>query len=138
MVRADVGEQHAGVRAWRGGERLHQLAPLRAAQVDRDRALALVQAAPVQAAPARHARHAGVVDAAADHVDADHVGAVLRQRQAGQRSGDEGGTLDDAQAVQERVGHGVKKAVVWIVQMLDRPGPRWERPNERRRAWTTP
>ena len=101
--RCDIGEQNAGLR--RGRERGDQFAPLRPAQVDGDRALALVQPGPVEAAPARRDRPAQIIDAAADHLDADHVGAILRERQAAHRRGDERRTFDHANAVQKIVGH---------------------------------
>jgi hypothetical protein len=84
-----VGEQDPPVRAWGGDQPGDELLAARRAEIDRDRALALVQARPVQAGAIGRARPPGLVGGAADRVDADHVGTELSQRHPAQRRGDE-------------------------------------------------
>src|SRR5262249_58223520 len=72
------------------------------AEVERDRALAPVEVFPVEAA-ALVQRPAVGVDAAAERVDADDVGAHRGEGGPAQRSRDEGGELDDPQAAQDAV-----------------------------------
>ena len=77
-----------------------QLPPLATAEVDGQRPLALVQAGPEQAVVAvERDRPAGVIEPAADRIEADDVGAHLRQRHAAVGHGDERRALDDAQAL---------------------------------------
>src|SRR5690606_11435210 len=69
----EVRDEQAAAFARRGNERGGELAPLGAAEVDRDRLLAFLQALPVQArAAVRHARPAIEVGASANGVEADH------------------------------------------------------------------
>ena len=98
-ARREVGDEQPGVLARRADQPGDQLLALRLAEVDGDRALALVQPGPEQAVVAvqRH-RPAGIVEAAADRIEADDVGAHLRQRHAAERHGDEGRALDDPHA----------------------------------------
>jgi hypothetical protein len=106
-----VGDEQAGILAGCADQLRHEFAAFGAGEVDGDRQLALVQALPVQAGPvvARGARPAVEVGAAADGIDADHLGAHLQQVQGARRRGDEGGALDDAQALQQGV-HGGDQA----------------------------
>jgi hypothetical protein len=93
-----VRHEDAAALAGRGDQVLQHLAALRAAHVDLDRTLALVEGGPVQALAVPVDRHAGGVDVAADRIDADHLGAQLREREAAQRGRDERGEFDDPQA----------------------------------------
>lgn len=97
-ARRKVGEQDARVLARRGDERHRELAALGPAQVDGHRTLGLVEAAPEQAHVVPGHGPALVIQPAAQGVEADHVGAHLRQRHAAQRRGDEGGGLNDPHA----------------------------------------
>ena len=45
-------------------------------------------------------RPAGIAEAAADRIEADHVGTELRERHSAQRQSAEGGTFDDPHAAQ--------------------------------------
>ena len=63
--------------------------------------LPLLSPAQNRLCPSGGHRPAPAVEAAADGVEADHVGAELRQRHPAQRGGDEGGALDHAQAVED-------------------------------------
>ena len=79
----------------------HELLAARGTQIDPDGSLALVEATPVQALAVFGERPALVVEASADGVEADHLGAELAQRHARQWRGDEGGALHDAQSLQD-------------------------------------
>ena len=85
----------------RGDQRGGELATLGPRQVDRDRPLPLVEPGPVEADAFVGDRPALVVEAAADGVEADHVGAELREREPPERRGNERGTFDDPQALQQ-------------------------------------
>ncbi len=74
-----------------------------------------------------------VVGGAADRVDADHLGAQLRQRHARQRDRDEAGDLDDPHAGQ-RPGVGSGRMVSVIRSELAKPPPSDEL--DRRRRWS--
>ena len=104
-ARREVGQEQAGVGARGADDRHRELASLGARQVERDRALRLVQAAPEQADAVVGHRPAPLVEAAAERVDPDHVGAELRERHAAERRGDEGRRLDDAHAGEDRIAH---------------------------------
>src|SRR5207245_2852953 len=95
----------AGMAAGRGDELRDLLLARRLAHIDRDRALALVEAGPVQAASTME-RPAADVDTTAGRIDADDVGAHRRQRRAAERRGDECRDLHDAQPVQDAHAHG--------------------------------
>ena len=75
-----------------------ELAALGRDEVDRDRALPLVEPGPVEADAVVGDRPALVVEAAADGVEADDVGAELREREPAERRGDERRPLDHAQS----------------------------------------
>jgi hypothetical protein len=96
----EVREEGARVRDERGDE----LAPALGAQIDGERALALVEAGPEQALAVGRERPALVVETAADLVEADDLGAHLGQRHAAQRRGDERRALDDLQPVEDALG----------------------------------
>ena len=74
------------------------------AEVDLDRALALVEPGPEEAVAVGGHGPAPAVEPAPDGVEADHVGAELGQRHSAQRGGDECGALDHAQAVEDAPG----------------------------------
>ena len=97
-ARRHVGGEDAGALARRSDQRREQFAPLRTAQIDGDRALALVEPRPIDRAAVLRDRPAVVVEAALDVVEADHVGAQLCERHAAQWRGDESRTFDDAKA----------------------------------------
>ncbi len=97
-ARRHVGGEDAGALARRGDQRAQKLAAARRAQVDGDRALALVQASPIDRAAVLGDRPAVVVEPALDVVEADHVGAQLGERHPAQRGGDERRAFDDAKA----------------------------------------
>ena len=96
-----VGQQQARVRPRCADERHRQLAALSACQIQGDRALVLVQAAPKEAHALRRDGPALVVQATAQGVDADHVGAHLRQCQTAQRCCDKSRSLDHAHATED-------------------------------------
>ena len=97
----EVGQEQPRVGA-RGADQLaDQLLPARRAKVDRDRALALVEPGPEEAGAVVGHRPAVAVEAAADRVEADHVGPELGQRHPSQRRGDVGRALDHAHAGQD-------------------------------------
>ena len=83
-----------------GDQRGDELLALRAAHVDGDRPLALVHPGPEQAVAVGRLGPAVEVDAAADVVEADHVGAELGQRHAAERRGDERRSLDHPEPVE--------------------------------------
>ena len=97
----EVGQQDPRVVAGLGDQRGQQLPPAVGAQVDLDRALALVEARPEQADAIVGHRPAVAVQASTDLVEADHVGAELGQGHAAERGGDVRRSLDHAQAVQD-------------------------------------
>jgi hypothetical protein len=101
-ARGEIGDEHPRVFARRADHAGQQFLPFRFAEIDRDRPLALVEASPEQALLAiqRH-RPAGVVEPAADRIEADHVGTQLRQRHAAERHGDEGRAFDDSQPLED-------------------------------------
>ena len=72
-------------------------------EVEGDRLLALVQPLPVEARPVVGERPAAEVRPAADVVEADHLGAHLRQIEPAGRRGHERRALHHAQAFQEVV-----------------------------------
>ena len=94
----EVGEEVAGPSDQLGDQVLCLGVP----EVDRQRALALVESVPVEAGAVGGERPAPVVDAAADAVEADDIGPQLGQRHATRRCGDEGGALDDRQALERK------------------------------------
>ena len=93
----EVRQQDAAAGPGRAHQRRDELAPLGRAQVDLDRPLALVQPRPEQRPARRRERPAVEVDAAADLVEADDVGAELGERHAAERRGDERRALDHPQ-----------------------------------------
>ena len=98
--------REVGQEAARPGDELTgQLAPALAAQVDLDRALALVEARPEEALAIVGERPAAVVETAADLVEADHVRPVLSQRHAAERRGDERRPLDHRHTREDLAGH---------------------------------
>ena len=101
----EVRQQDAATGPGRADQRGDELAPLGRAQVDLDRALALVQPGPEQRPARRRERPAVEVDAAADLVEADDVGAELGERHAAQRRGDERRALDHPQVGERLRGH---------------------------------
>src|SRR5581483_10458186 len=64
---------------------------------------ALVHPGPEQALPVRGERPALVVEAAAELVEADHIGAELRERHPTERRGDERRAFDHLQSVEYSV-----------------------------------
>ena len=99
-ARRHVGGEDARALARRGDQRRQKLAAARVAQVDGDRALALVEAGPIDRSAVLGDRPAVAVEPALDVVEPDHVGAELRQRHAAQRRGNERRAFDDAKAGQ--------------------------------------
>ena len=104
--RREVGEEDARPVARLGDQAGDQLLALRTAGIDGDRALALVQADPVEALAVGGERPASRVETALQRIEADDVGALLRQRHAAQRRRDERRAFDDAQTLENSV-HGV-------------------------------
>ena len=96
--RRHVGGENARALTRRGDQRREQLAAAWIAQIDGDRALALVEAGPVDRAAILRDRPALIVETALDVVEADHVGAHLGERHAAQRRSDECRAFDDAEA----------------------------------------
>ena len=103
-ARRHVGGEDAAAFARRRDQRGEQLASFRTAQVDGDRALALVEARPVDRAAILRDRPAVVVEAALDMVETDDVGAQLGERHAAQGGRNESRAFDDAKAG-ENAGH---------------------------------
>ena len=101
--RRQVSQNDARTRTGSGGDRLGESAAFGFVERQRDRALRLVHPGPVEAGAARRDRPAVEVDAAADRVDADHLGAHLRHRHAAERRRDKGADLDDAQIREQPV-----------------------------------
>ena len=97
----EVGDKGPGVVPRRGREFLGQASPLRPGEVDGDGLLRLVQPLPVEAVAALAEGPAAEVRAAADIVEADHLGTQLGEVEAAGRPGHEGRALDHAQALQE-------------------------------------
>src|SRR5439155_25554938 len=87
-------------------DRTDPLAALRPTQVGPDRPLSLVEARPEQALTVRCKRPAVLVEAAAPVVEANDVGAQLRERHAPERGGDARPPLHYAQAPQNPGVHG--------------------------------
>src|SRR5262249_41001856 len=92
------GGEDARAIARRRDERGEQFAAAWTSKIDGDGALALIQARPIDRAAFLGDRPAVAVEPALDVVEADHVGAQLRQGHAAQRSGDERRAFDDAKA----------------------------------------
>ena len=98
----EVGEEDARGRDHGRDE----LAALIGAQVDAQRPFALVETGPEQRLAVGRQRPARVVQAAAEIVEADDVGAELRERHPAQRRGDERRALHHRQPVEDP-GHGI-------------------------------
>ncbi len=93
-----IRQKDAALFARRGDQRRHQLATLGRAHVDLNRALALVQAGPEKTLAVGRQRPSMVVEAAANLVEADNVGAELRERHPAERRCHERGAFDHAEA----------------------------------------
>ena len=93
-----ISEKNAGLFARRGDQRRHQFTSFWRAHVDLNRALALVQPGPEEALAVGCQRPAMVVEAAADLVEPDDVGAELSEGHAAQGRSDECGAFDHTQA----------------------------------------
>ena len=104
-ARGKVGQQDACVFPGRGNERHGNLAAFGLAEVQRHRTLGLVQATPKKAGVVSSDGPAAVIKTAAQGVDADHVGAHLRQRHAAQRGRYECRSLHHAHTRQNSLGH---------------------------------
>ena len=100
-----VGEENAPVGARTRDECCDQFLPLGRAQIDLDRTLALVHAGPEQAAAVVGQGPAAIVEAAADLVVADDIGAELGERHPAERRRHEGRSLDDAEPCEDAAGH---------------------------------
>ena len=98
-----IGQQDAGAGAGRGDQGAGDVAALGLVQRQRQGALGLVEAGPVEAGAVSGHRPAAKVDAAADRVDADHLGTHLRHRHPAERGRDKGRDLDDAQILKQPV-----------------------------------
>jgi hypothetical protein len=103
-ARRQVGQHDARIRAGAGHQRMRQRPALRVPDVQHDRPLALVETGPIQALAVAGQGPALMVEPAADRVDANDIGAHLRQSQPGIGCRNEGGDLDDAQAFND-IGH---------------------------------
>ena len=108
-----VGDEQAGIVARRRRQALRELAAFGPRQVDHHRLLALVQPFPVEARSIRRLRPAMPIGAAADRIDADHLGAHLRQMQPAGRPGNERRRLDHPQALEN------------VVQLPLQSSPQW-------------
>ena len=122
---AQVGEEHPGVGAGGADQGGGELAAARAAEIERDRAFALVHPGPEQAVAFLGHRPAMMVEPALDPVEADHVGPQLRQGHPGEGSRHERRALDHAQAM-EQLDH------VSRLPSARRPAWSWPRPRWRR------
>ena len=101
--RRQVGQHDAAPGPGGGRQRAGDLAPLGLVEGERQRPLALVEPGPIKAGAVPCHRPAGMVDAAADRVDADHLRPHLRHRHAAQWGRDKGRNLDDAQILKQPV-----------------------------------
>ena len=95
-----IAEENAGVFAGAGDQFGKQFLAFGPAKIDGDGSLALVQSVPVQAAALGVDGPAAIVEAAADQVETDDVGAELGQGHAARRRGDEGAAFDHPHALQ--------------------------------------
>src|SRR3546814_6905777 len=87
---------------------LQQLAPFGPAEVERDRLFRAVEIFPIERVIGRGNRPAPEIGAAADLVDADHLGPHLRAIEPGGGGGDEGRRLDHRQAGKEVIHSGAR------------------------------
>src|SRR5690606_33142124 len=88
-----------------GDERRGDFLAFLRAEVDLDRALALVEPGPEKALAVLAEWPAVRVEPAADLVETNDVGTELRQRHAAERRGDERRAFDDAEALEDAGGH---------------------------------
>ena len=86
----------------------------------RDRPLALVEAGPVEADVVVGDGPALVVEAAADGVEADDVGAELGEREPAERRGDERRSLDDAQSREQLHRQSDSRRRAWVTTCVER------------------
>ena len=100
-ARRQVRQHDTRIRSWLGHQRMRQFPAFRIADIQHDRPFALVQPGPVEAPVIARDRPTPVIEAAADRVDADHVGAHLRQGQAGIGRGDEGRDFDEPKSLHD-------------------------------------
>src|SRR5260370_517547 len=97
-ARREVRQKEAGVLARRRDERGREFASLRRAEIELNRTLAFVEAVPEKALAAVGEGPSVVIEAAADLVETNHVGAELRERHGAEWRRAERGSLDDAKA----------------------------------------
>ena len=93
-----IGQKNAVIRPRRADQLGHDLLTARRADIDRQRALALVQARPKQALVVVGHRPAVIVQAPSDAVEANHFRAHLRQGHPGQRRCDKRGAFNNPQS----------------------------------------
>ena len=96
----EIAEENARVLAGAGDQFGKQFLAFRTAKIDGDGSLALVQSMPVQTVAPGVDGPAPIVEAAADQVEANDVGAELSQGHAARRRGDEGAAFDHPHALQ--------------------------------------
>ena len=98
-----IGEKDSISGSRRRYERGDEFLTFRLSSVDCNRSLSFVQAGPVEAVAMLIHRPAFCVEPASDWIEADHVGAELRESHAGERRGNKRRAFDNAQFFEDMV-----------------------------------